>query len=121
MQRIDHCGNLIHFTKGKLHSLNYEEAYETLKKIIRSKTLKGGNGMILGSKNCVCFTEAPVRCLTNDGLLDAKYFRRYTPFGIQITKKNVFELGGRPVIYSLKDEYEQNKNNEGINWRFVSY
>lgn len=121
MHRIDHCGNLIHFTKGKNEPTNYEEAYQVLKTIVNSSTLKGSNGMILGGNKCVCFTEAPVRCLTNDGKLDAGYFKRYTPFGIQITKRQVFNYGGRPVIYSLREEYEENRKNESINWRYVSY
>lgn len=121
MNRIDHCGNLIHFTKAKDKSLDYEKAYHNFKEIIKSKTLLGGTGMILGSHQCVCFTESPVRCLTNLGKLDTKYFSRYTPFGFQFTKKKVFEHGGRPVIYSLTSEYEKEKNNNNLNWRFVSY
>lgn len=121
MFRIDHCGNLIHFTKGANKSLDYELAYQNLKKIIREKEIAGGTGMILGNHKCVCFTESPARCLTNNGELDTHYFSRYTPFGIQLPKKVVFNLGGRPVIYSAKNEYETEKKNENLNWRFVSF
>lgn len=121
MVRIDHCENLIHFTKGAGQSLEYESAYHNLKKIIREEKLKGSNKMILGRHNCVCFTESPVRCLTNNGQLDPKYFSRYTPFGIQYRKKDVFEIGGRPVIYSTKEEGEKQSSNSDINWRYVSY
>lgn len=121
MIRIDHCGNLIHFTKGKKNSLDYEEAYQTLKGIVKTQTLNGGTGMILGKHQCVCFTESPARCLTNKGKLDTKYFSRYTPFGIQYTKQVVFKNGGRPVIYSTRNECEREKDNGNLNWRFVSY
>ena len=121
MTRIDHCGNLIHFTKGKKSTKDYEEAYQILKEIVNTKTIKGGTGMILGKHKCVCFTESPARCLTNKGKLDTKYFSRYTPFGIQYSKNVVFKNGGRPVIYSLKKEYEKEKSNDNLNWRFVSY
>jgi hypothetical protein len=121
MIRIDHCENLIHFTKGVDKSLDYESAYQNLKKIINSGELKGSNGMILGGHNCVCFTESPVRCLTNNGQLESKYFSRYTPFGLQYCKRDVFKNGGRPVIYSTKEEAEKQKANTDINWRFVSY
>ena len=109
MIRIDHCENLIHFTKGKEKPLDYESAYQNLKDIIKSGELKGSNGMILGRHNCVCFTESPVRCLTNNGMLDSKYFSRYTPFGLQYCKKDVFKNGGRPVIYSTKEEALEQK------------
>ncbi len=121
MIRIDHCENLIHFTKGADKSLNYESAYQNLKEIIKSRELKGNNGMILGGHNCVCFTESPVRCLTNKGQLESKYFSRYTPFGIQYCKKDVFKEGGRHVIYSTKEESLRQKANSDINWRYVSY
>ena len=103
--KFDHCDNLIHFTKAKNGSLSYEEAYLNFKQIIQEEKLNGANGMILGNHKCVCFTESPARCLTNDGCLDSKLFSRYTPFGFQYQKKKVFQQGGRPVIYSTRDEY----------------
>lgn len=77
--------------------------------------------MILGGHQCVCFTESPARCLTNQGKLVRKYFSRYTPFGIQYSKQAVFQNGGRPVIYSLRNEYVRESRNKNLNWRFVSY
>ncbi|HLF64181.1 MAG TPA: hypothetical protein VI603_10525 [Saprospiraceae bacterium] len=121
MYRIDHCENLIHFTKGSDKSLDYEKAYENLKKIVSEQTIVGSTGMILGKLKCVCFTESPVRCLTNSGQLDTHYFSRYTPFGIQLPKKTVFNFGGRPAIYSLRSEYEHIKQIDEVNWRYVSY
>lgn len=122
MYRIDHCGNLMHFTKGgTANPLDYEEAYNTFKKIINTLTIKGSTKYIFGKKKCVCFTEAPAVCLTRDGKLDTAYFNRYTPFGFQFNKRYIFNLGGRPVIYSTKEEYESEKNNDRINWRYVSY
>lgn len=121
MYRIDHCENLIHFTKGKNKSLDYEDAYQNFKNILALKKLKAGSGMILDSRKLICFTESPARCLTNLGKLDTSYFSKYTPFGFMFNKKDVFNFGGRPVIYSLKSEYEIEKHNSNINWRYVSY
>lgn len=121
MNRIDHCDNLIHFTKGTNNSLDYEEAYLNLKEIINYGFIKANEGMILGQHKCVCFTESPVRCLTNEGKLDNHYFSRYTPFGLQYTKKEVFKHGGRPVIYSTKEEAIRYRRISELNWRFVSY
>lgn len=121
MARIDHCSNLIHFTKGKKEALNYEDAYQSFKSIIKSKTLNSGNGMILGKHKCICFTEIPAKCLTINGTLDKKYFSRYTPFGFQLSKNDIYNLNGRPVIYSHRDEYDIEENNPNLNWRFVTY
>ena len=121
MNRIDHCNNLIHFTKGKNNPTDYEEAYQTFKEIIETSEIKVSNRMILGKQKCVCFTESPAICLTTNGELNKHYFSRYTPFGFQFTKKELFNLGGRPVIYSLKTEYELEKDNTRINWRYVTY
>jgi hypothetical protein len=121
MYRIDHCGNLIHFTKGEKNPLDYESVYKVFNKIINDQTLLGSTGMILVSHKCVCFTESFARCLTNNGELNSSYFSRYTPFGFQMNKKDVFNLVGRPVIYSLKEEYEKEKTNNNLNWRFVTF
>ncbi len=121
MYRIDHCGNLIHFTKGKVDNSNYEEAYQTFKKIISTLKIKGSKKFIFGKEIAICFTEAPAICLTRDGKLDTKYFSRYTPFGFQFSKKNIFNLGGRPVIYSTFEECKSEEKNIKTNWRYVSY
>lgn len=119
--RIDHCGNLVHFTKGVDGSLDYEEAYKVFIEIVTTKTLRGGTGSVYEKIPCICFTESPVKCLTNQGELDTGYFSRYTPFGFQFTKKQVFAQGGRPVIYSTKEECEAQRENENLIWRMVSF
>lgn len=119
--KFDHSDNLIHFTKASDGTLDYEKAYQNFKKIIKDEKLLAGNGMILGNHNCVCFTESPARCLTNEGCLDLKFFSKYTPFGFQYQKSKVFTNGGRPVIYSTREEYERERNNANLNWRFVNY
>jgi hypothetical protein len=111
MTRIDHCQNLIHFTKAYSNrgNIDYEKSYAILKEIIKAKKLKGGNGMILGGHKCICFTEAPSNCLSFKKNLNPKYFKRYAPFGVQFSKQIIFKKEGRPVIYSKKEEYEKKK------------
>lgn len=123
MTRIDHSQNLIHFTKdyADYGGIDYEKSYVKFKEIIKSRILKGGTNMVLGSHKCICFTEAPANCLSFKQRLNSKYFSRYAPFGFQFSKKIIFENEGRPVIYSKKEEYEKEKNNTNINWRFVTY
>ncbi len=120
--RIDHCSNVIHFTKGSEEDvLNYNLAFNNLMSIVEMQGIWSSNKMILGKRECICFTESPVRCLTNRGQLDAGYFDRYTPFGVQFAKQFIYNNEGRPVIYSNRSEYEREKNNSNLNWRFVSY
>lgn len=111
--RIDISDYLIHFTKGE----TIHHAFENLKSIITDYKLIAGNGMIKGGFNCVCFTEAPLSSI-KEGLLNDKYYSKYSPFGIMIEKKWLFEQGGRPVIYQPESEYKLLKENA---WRHVTY
>ena len=115
MARIDESEYLIHFTKGD----SIEDAYLTFKKILREGHLICGTGFIKESKCCVCFTEAPMNCLKDDNALDARYFDRYSPFGILFPKKHIAQKKGRHVIYS--PESELNQIPEHLLWRYVRY
>ena len=75
--------------------------------------------MIKGDHICVCFTEAPPVCLTTEGSFNSQYFSRYSPFGFEFSKKYIFEKGGRPVIYSPDEEYQE--ENKQFNWRHIRY
>lgn len=119
MTRIDCCDSIIHFTKGKTKPLDYEDSYKIFKKIIKDGQINCGSGMIKGNHCCVCFTEAPIHCLLDNGKLNDKYFSRYSPFGFEFQKKYIYGLGGRHVTYSHHDEYEE--ENLQSNWRHVTY
>lgn len=76
-------GNLLfHFTKrnGTL------EAFSVLKKIIQTRTLLGGTGLVRGNHQCVGFTEAPisevVSYFNTAKILLGSQKLRYEPFGI---------------------------------------
>jgi hypothetical protein len=66
----------------------------------------------------VCFSEAPLIDLKN-GLVNEHAYSRYSPFGIMVTKKWLFALGGRPVIYQPLKEYWSLP--ESHRWRHVTY
>jgi hypothetical protein len=103
MGRTDISKYLIHFTKGT----NLDNAFKILNKIIDEKKLRGTSTWIRGGYNCICFSEAPLTSLS-DGLVNPDYYSKYSPFGILVEKKWLFEQGGRPVIYQTEDEPHKN-------------
>jgi hypothetical protein len=110
--RPDISPYLVHFTKGE----SYEDAFARQRKIIADKKLIAGSGFIKGGYSCVCFSEAPLTGLTS-GLVNESYYSRYSPFGILVSKKWLFERGGRPVIYQSGQELHLLP--EDLRWRHV--
>lgn len=108
MPRTDLSNDLIHWVKGD----SDEESFETLNKIIFSHKLIGDTGHIKGGYRCVCFTEAPEDTFH-------KIVGRYRPFGIRLSKRWLYALGGRPVIYQPESEYDD--LHESHRWRHVRY
>ncbi|MGD0572579.1 MAG: hypothetical protein ABSB11_06120 [Sedimentisphaerales bacterium] len=98
-------------------------ASDVLWEILFEGKLKGTANWTYGEK-CICFTEAPIQEFNSIFSLiriaASKQERpRYEPYGIAVSKKWLFEQGGRPVIYdhpeSLKDFPE------ALKYRFVPY
>ena len=114
MSRSDISPNLIHFTRGE----TLDGAFRRLQKIISDRKLIGSDNMIMGGHRCVCFSEAPLETLPN-GLVNDDYYSKYSPFGITVSKKWLFEQGGRPVIYQPVSEYKV--TSESQRWRHVTY
>ena len=112
--RPDISNLLIHFVSDESPYL----AYLRLKKIIKERRLIGNNRLIKGEHTCICFSEAPLNCLPG-GLVNPDYYSRYSSFGIMVTKKWLFNLGGRPVIYQSEAEYYLLPDQ--IQWRHVLY
>lgn len=108
MARLDLSNYLVHWTKG----LDEEAAFLTLRTIVSERRIVGSNGHIKGGFNCVCFTEAPEVAFH-------QMAGRYLPFGIRISKKWLFSLGGRPVIYQSANEYDLLAAEH--RWRHVRY
>ncbi len=112
--RRDVSDKLIHFTSGE----NEEEAFHSLCKIVKEGRILGTSEKIKGGYKCVCFTEAPLTSL-KDGLVNPDSYSRYFPFGIIFSKRLIFKLGGRPVIYQTDEEFEGLP--EKYRWRHVRY
>ena len=119
--RTDIGDVLVHWTRrnGKT-----ETAFDILTRILEEETLKGGTGYIRGKYNCVCFTESPISDLVKVFTLSRLYSERedrnrYEPYGIAVKKQWLFNLGGRPVIYSSGEEFDTLP--ESMRWRYVNF
>lgn len=106
--RTDISDFLAHWTKGDSDL----EAAEILLQIIFDDGIRGGTGFIKGMYTCVCFTESPLNVFHSK-------VGKYRPFGVEMSKKDIFRLGGRPVIYQTDSEYDLLP--ESIRWRHVGY
>jgi len=94
-----------------------------LRKILYEGQLKGTSRWTYGH-NCVCFTEAPIQEFNSIFSLveiaaSEEERPRYEPYGIAVSKRWLFEQGGRPVIYDHPDTF--NLFPEDQSYRFVPY
>lgn len=105
--REDMSDYLFHFTKGP-------NAFETLCKI-----LTDGKLVDINNRGFLCFTEAPLSLLQpmfHYFMYRFPYNPKYAPYGIGVSKKHFFELGGRPVIYGTMEEKQLLP--DSLEWRF---
>jgi len=93
MIRDDLSNRLVHLTKGK----SEEQAAQNFLSIVKSKTLRGGRGLIKSDFPCVCFTEAPIGKLASILAAPSVHDVPYAPFGVMIDKLTLFQAGGRPA------------------------
>jgi len=100
--RDDLTSNLIHLTKGDTD----RQAAEAFLSIFNSRELLGSSRDIRGDYKCVCFSEAPVAKLATILAVADQQAMRYKPFGVMFSKHQIFEMGGRPVIYQTAAEFE---------------
>ena len=128
--RPDFSNALIHFTRSRIGKRrHFEEQVQAekveedkihplsvLAEILRDAQLRGSNntGSIKGDRTAVCFSEVP--------LSSVRYFidtKRYSPYGIAISKRAAFKIGERPVIYLPDAEGEWIPPEE--KWRQVRF
>lgn len=126
---------LFHFTRNiepKRVSVSFNEnhtlhmggsASSVLRKILYEEKLIGTSHWTYG-ENTICFTEAPIQELNSVfslvSIASSMAERpRYEPYGIAVSKKWLFEKGGRPVIYDHSNAFSQYP--ESLRHRFVPY
>jgi hypothetical protein len=127
--RTDVTDYVIHWTKGKHEEGEYIKPFVILIDILKCGYLKPGFGIrssiydeakrptIKGPYPAVCFTEQTL----DNFVKSCKVLpNRYSPYGIALHKRALYEYGGRPVIYGTEDilgrrlttnerEYEKDK------------
>jgi len=133
--RRDVSDLLFHFTRnieakgitvqmGENASLGMDgSASSVLKKILYEGRLVGSSSWSYG-QSTICFTEAPIQELTSIFslvLISASSAERprYEPYGVAVSKRWLFEQGGRPVIYDRCEAFEEYP--ESQKYRFVPY
>ena len=126
---------LFHFTRstepnrgsvptGEVQTKNKRgSASSVLKKILYEEKLLGSSRWTYG-ENIVCFTEAPIQEFNSIFSLVSiasshEERPRYEPYGVAVSKKWLFEKGGRPVIYDHPNGLSGYP--ESLRYRFVPY
>jgi hypothetical protein len=102
IQRSDFSHSLVHLTRERRESDRTVSAFEVLKEILISKQIRGsGNeGFVKGSRRAVCLSEIPLSFLHQFAkpLEEEIASKGYRFYGIVLSKRAVFDIGGRPVI-----------------------
>lgn len=115
MSRPDLASDLVHF----IRATSLAGAFNTLEAIRRTRMLIGSRRMVRGDHRVVCFSEAPLNVLGKAVGLAASGHGRYQPVGVMVSKRWLFERGGRPVIYQTDSEYAG--LSEATQWRHVRF
>lgn len=130
IKRPDISNGLIHLTRKrfeyKAEAIFPEiekiiSAFEILKEIVTSGIIKasGNEGFIKGSRKAVCFSEIPLSAIHQFASLPGEEKGRYEFYGICLSKRAVFNAGGRPVIYLPDNEGKWIPPEE--KWRHVRF
>jgi hypothetical protein len=101
MIRPDISKSLIHLTREK-NDMSAESIFD---KIVSEKAIIGSTENIRGKFNCICFSETPISAIGQIISLKDKQFH-YGSYGFMFSKKYLFDIGARPVIYQPDSDYE---------------
>lgn len=116
-RRPDFSQGLVHLTKERGET----SAFDVLKEILSSGELRGSGhtGFVKGQRKAVCLSEVPLSSVHYfAGKADQKD-ARYRFYGVALSKKAVFEAGGRPVIYLPDAEADWIPDDQ--KWRHVRF
>jgi hypothetical protein len=72
-----------------------------LKEILVSGVIRGGTGFVKGGSRAVCLSEIPLAALHHFTTPPERELAQgtYRPYGLSFSKRTIFDVGGRPVIY----------------------
>lgn len=126
VRRFDFSHALVHLIKDR-REFDYETnkpkaivlAFQVLKEILASGILRGGLGYVKGNRPAVCFSEIPLSAIHQFAHPPSSENARYRFYGLALSKKTIFEAGGRPVIYLPDNEANWIPADE--KWRHVRF
>jgi hypothetical protein len=126
IRRSDFSHALVHLTKER-KGFDYETnkpkpsvpPFEVLKEILACGLLRGGRGYVKGNRPAVCFSEIPLSAIHQFAQPPSSENARYRFYGLALSKRTVFQAGGRPVIYLPDKEGEWIPADE--KWRHVRF
>lgn len=112
IERSDLTTELVHLTRSQ--KTENKSALEVLFAILQSKKLLGSttsSGFIVGDTPAVCFQDAPLSAVGQNCWFEQTFRKenswakkRYDPTGLIISKKLIFNSGGRPAIYDITND-----------------
>jgi hypothetical protein len=110
-RRSDFSNGLVHLTRERKEYSSQDfltqkldrivPAFEVLKEILTSGIIRasGNEGYVKGSRPAVCLSEIPFSAMHQFATPPSEEKARYRFYGVAVSKRSVFEAGGRPVIY----------------------
>ncbi|MCW6023048.1 hypothetical protein K1Y37_09130 [Serratia marcescens] len=114
--RTDYSNYLYHWIKPSkpfnTQEDAYEQAYNIMEEIFDAGYLKASGRDTYKKIESVCFTESPAEIMKSQN-------SKYQPFGFAFLKSDIFDMGGRHVIYQTKDEAKFLP--ASMLWRHVTY
>ncbi|MEQ9866074.1 hypothetical protein [Pectobacterium aroidearum] len=116
-KREDSSGYCYHWIRANTSLGNkelwYEDAFQTLIKILTSGELKSGQSLnITYGHPCICFTETPINFIHTDR-------SKYQPFGLEFYKNDIYTLGGKQIINCTQEESHSLPDN--LKWRYARH
>lgn len=114
--RTDYSNYLYHWIKPadycKSKNEAYKKAYQIMEAIFDCGYLRASGVDTYQHIESICFTESPAEIMRLQK-------SRYQPFGFAFLKSDIFDKGGRHVIYQTKAEAELLPKE--MHWRHVTY
>jgi len=128
LQRYDLSDYLIHFVRpmkidaddapdipehwgwGNINEDVHYSPFFILRCIVRQGRIwatwsyRGGKRTIYGRRPAACFTEMPLAAFVQSSRARASRGEKISPYGLVVPKGAAFDIGARPVIYSLSSD-----------------
>jgi hypothetical protein len=83
-------------------------AFDTLRRILREKTVRGSGRLLRQGRAAVCFSATPLQSYSGLRIYRQHLHRfDFEPYGLCVSRRKLQELGARPVIYGATPMLER--------------